>query len=373
VAAARDAAGLDNAFIDAAFGFNGMAGHWTSQRSQPAVPTIEQVPELFDLLGVEPPPEIARLLWELNSRKGQPGPNWWKREKVGERTTGIGTGMGPTPIIGDTENRDITAPATPEAQAWDGWGTALKPAWEPIVVARKPVSGTVAQNVLAFGTGGLNIDGCRIDASLEDMASQLRANTPSSFRYVDTDSVAYSQMVATGRDHDPTKGRWPANLALDEHAARMLDAQSRFFYVAKASRGEREAGLREAGLREAEAFADGLSRDMNTANSGNPIPRARNHHPTVKPVELMRWLVRLVTPPGGLVLDPFMGSGSTGCAAVLEGFRFVGLDIDPEYVRIAKARIAQWIIKRDLPEPAVQTFTNKDHRQLSMFGEEAKS
>jgi len=201
---------------------------------------------------------------------------------------------------------------------WQGWGTALKPAHESAVLARKPFRGTVADTVAQWGTGALNIEGTRI-----------------------TDA-----------------GRWPTNVIFDEDAALVLDGQSgfskstsggksgsnanpmswneknpnrrrnghsdsggasRFFYVAKSSKAEREAGL---------DAADG---------------ERANHHPTVKPLALMRYLVRMVTPPNGVVLDPFMGSGSTGCAALAEGFDFVGIDIIPEYVEIARRRLAWWV------------------------------
>ena len=185
-----------------------------------------------------------------------------------DRSGGKGMGFRPGDI-------PITAPATDLAKQWHGWGTALKPAHEPAVLARKPLRGTVADTVAQWGTGALNIEGTRI-----------------------TDA-----------------GRWPANVILDEEAASLLGEPSRFFYVAKASKAEREAGL---------DAADG---------------ERANHHPTVKPLALMRYLVRMVTPPGGVVLDPFMGSGSTGCAALAEGFDFVGIDIIPEYVSIAEKRI----------------------------------
>lgn len=205
----------------------------------------------------------------------------------------------------------------------DGWGTALKPAHEPIALARKPFKGSVGKNREAHGTGALNIDGCRIG----------------------NEESAYGEKTVVGR--------WPANVCLDESAAAMLDEQSgelvsganptrrwsdkfrntygtfkgqaecrpargkdiggasRFYYVAKPSNAEREAGL-----------------------------TGRNLHPTVKPVELMRWLVRLVTPPGGLVLDPFAGSGTTGMACAYEGMRFVGIEREAEYVAVAERRIA---------------------------------
>lgn len=173
---------------------------------------------------------------------------------------------------------DITAPATDAARKWEGWGTALKPALEPITVARKPFKGAVADNVLTHSTGALNIDGCRIEGGSK------------------CDGIT-------------TSGRWPANLIHDGSAEvdDSIGSASRFFYCAKTSRKDRGEG---------------------------------NNHPTVKPTDLMAYLCRLVTPPGGVVLDPFMGSGSTGKAAVREGFRFIGIEMDADYLAIAEARIA---------------------------------
>jgi len=269
---------------------------------------------------------------------------------------------------------------------WQGWGTALKPAYEPIVVARKPLIGTVAENVQRYGTGALNIDGCRIEAR----GRPARESDPKA----EANGVVYAgrQKAGTGFDGGSravgttSEGRWPANVALDPEAAAMLDEQSgdlhppgshgprrpgaseflnglvqeqsrpaayddrggasRFFYCAKASKGEREAGL------EAFPAVERVNGNKWTdvdyrVKSGERPPSAesgprRNVHPTVKPINLMRWLVRLVTPPGGLVLDPFAGSGTTGCAAVLEGFDFLGIEREPDYVAIARARIEFW-------------------------------
>ena len=199
----------------------------------------------------------------------------------------------------------ITAPATPEAQQWSGWGTALKPALEPITVARKPLAGTVAANVLRWGTGGLNVDGCRVEV---DPADPVNSAT-----YHAKPSVAYGKFASkeSGEARSmapPPAGRWPANLIHDgsEEPCELLGDAARFFYCAKASKADRGEG---------------------------------NNHPTVKPTELMRYLCRLVTPPSGVVLDPFMGSGTTGKAAMLEGFRFIGIERDPDYLRIAEQRI----------------------------------
>ena len=249
--------------------------------------------------------------------------------KVGTRGA-AGTGMEhsmPGKATGVKQERcdvDITAPATPEAKRWDGWGTALKPAHEPIVVARKPLRGTVAGNVLAYGTGAINVDGCRV-------------GTEGGTRGADYDKTGLFGIGGKCVITQLESGRWPANVIHDgseEVVAGFPGEEARFFYCAKASASDRDEGL--DGFTEVRVFGDGgASLDgISNTSSGR-----RNFHPTVKPTDLMRYLVRLVTPPGGLVLDPFTGSGSTGKAAVLEGFRFVGCELTPEYHAIAEARI----------------------------------
>ena len=229
---------------------------------------------------------------------------------------------------------------------WRGWGTALKPAWEPIVVARKPLIGTVAANVLAHGTGALNIDGCRVDFTSD-------ADKASAKPYGKTTSASGNLAGKTqgGAEraeykHMQGAGRWPANLIHDGSdevlAAFPQTGPSPQQYTKK------KAGWLTPG-------SDHPESDLQSREYGDTGSAARffycakaskrdrgdgNNHPTVKPTDLMRYLVRLVTPPGGLVLDPFLGSGSTGKAAVLEGFRFVGCELSDEYARIAEARIA---------------------------------
>jgi site-specific DNA-methyltransferase (adenine-specific) len=233
-------------------------------------------------------------------------------------------------------------------------GTALKPAWEPIVLARKPLVGTVAANVTQYGTGGINVDGCRIGfASEADERESKNKNRHGDFDSKPSNHGIYSPDNRTGAEkgnYNPP-GRWPANVCLDEDAAAMFP-ESRFFYTAKASRREREAGLDE--LEQKQRVFNGQSQSSSDYRSGSVEDKfttspSRNHHPTVKPIALMRWLCRLVTPPGGLVLDPFNGSGSTGCAAVLEGFRYLGAELDAEYVEIARKRIAHW--EDQMPDP----------------------
>ena len=217
---------------------------------------------------------------------------------------------------------------TPEAQQWEGWGTALKPAFEPIVVARKPLIGTVAQNVLTHGTGALNVDGSRIGTgegvvTFDRTKRKVEGNT-------------YDLGTVTGL-RESGQGRWPSNVILDEYSAEILDEQSdasRFFYVAKASKRDRNEGLEGLPLRKSDQRSDvaaGLWAEMEAPK--------QNFHPTVKPTDLMRYLVKLVTPPNGTVLDPFTGSGSTGKAAILEGFRFVGIELTEDYIPIIEGRL----------------------------------
>lgn len=250
---------------------------------------------------------------------------------------------------------------------WEGWGTALKPSHEPIVLARKPLIGTVAENVLAYGTGALNIDASRIgtDAIATHLApvGTLAGGPQGRGARRDEDGNTMNQTHV---------GRWPANTLWDEKAAAILDAQSgisksgaagkkgssgfadgydgeytvpygdtggasRFFYVAKPGKRERNAGL--DGFPEQDTYSEASATPMRDQRKQTS---RTNTHPTVKPIALMRYLIKLVTPPGGVVLDPFLGSGSTACAARLEGFDYIGIEMTPEYADIAEARIAHW-------------------------------
>lgn len=366
--------------------------------------------------------------------------------------------------------RPQDAPVTDAAKAWQGWGTAIKPAHEPIVLARKPIErATTTENVLQYGTGGLNIDGCRITCEGGSPSAKRRESArtsgkaPMQDRTLGADTAAEAEaMGRMGRRGDPNVymaersgerlGRWPANVILSHHddcrlvgirdvktgvavqrngggmswgttvysgvkpcppkadvsygedgvetverwecvpgcPVAELDRQSgtrpsgasvsgtepsspaknvygqfdrvpfesyddlggasRFFYVAKASRRERDAGCDDLPLL---TTRETVGREPDSAGANNPRAGAgrsggvRNNHPTVKPLELMRYLVRLVTPTGGLVLDPFLGSGTTGCAAVLEGFSFIGFELTPEYIPIAEARIKYWASQRE--------------------------
>ena len=310
-----------------------------------------------------------------------------------------------------TRNVELTAPATDDAVTWDGWGTALKPAHEPIVLARKPLDGTVAANVLAHGTGALNIDAVRVGSS-GGMRGTVFPKAPT--------VSAFGPNLNGNKKSVPTgKGRWPTNVILDDDAADALDnaageashngparyvtgtdgsdgwgtigrhdpgasrsgygdrgGPSRFFshadgnldvgwpflYVPKPGRKERNAGLddlpegdRPYGDRKAVpegGFPDGSVNDRFTTKP------AANNHPTVKPVALMRHLIRLVTPPGGTVLDPFAGSGTTLVAGVLEGVNVIGVEMTDDYLPIIAGRVS-WA--RD------QAAKNADDDQPTLF------
>lgn len=229
---------------------------------------------------------------------------------------------------------------------WQGWGTALKPALEPITVARKPLIGTVAENVLQHGTGALNIDGARVAMSQSDKEFILKTARPNSAGKVHIGDVMNRPPAPTVNVHDA--GRWPANLihdGSDEVTELFPNGSARFMYCAKASKRDRDEGLDSEPNRYSAASNQAqaqLARGVvhQGASGVNTVKIRKNNHPTVKPTDLMRYLVRLVTQPGGVVLDPFMGSGSTGKACALEGFEFIGIELDPEYSKIAAARIA---------------------------------
>jgi len=269
-------------------------------------------------------------------------------------------------------------PITDEAKAWQGWGTALKPAYEPITVAQKPIKNTVANNVLTWGTGGINIDATRVPMSDEDY-EKLSSGVERIREKGGTmgNSWKNSSDLSGANPVNPA-GRWPANFIHDgsqevlelfpdtkpsksggvsynkdtQHlSGKKLQPRTghddnggsaaRFFYVPKASKRDKEEGLDDFEEKVgAKQFNEGMEGQIRS--DGTVIKEAtklRNPHPTIKPTELMKYLCRLVTQPGGIVLDPFMGSGSTGKAAILEGFRFIGCELDEEYLAIAEARI----------------------------------
>jgi DNA modification methylase len=360
-----------------------------------------------------------------------------EREVVGYGTNGMGrmnqnnaeAGYRPNPYSDGVDGVPITAAATPEAKAWDGWGTALKPSWEPIVVARKPLVGTVAKNVLLRGTGAINVDACRVERGGDNLNGGAYARDPQG-RHDGSENWRFKGGGAG--EYVPPQGGWPSNLLLAHHLdcrevgtkkvkaitgtlngswrtghqysggysgasaedlgtpvgkgdadgnetvkvyecvpgcpAQVMDEQSgaqesksagasRFFpqfthdpdpflYVPKATRKEREAGLdhleeKSVGMSNgAQLHGEGYDKGQDIGL--NRVVRVKNSHPTVKPVKLMRWLLRLVTPPSGVVLDPFCGSGTTLCAAALEDINCIGIERSDEYVKIAEGRVEHW-------------------------------
>jgi len=336
-------------------------------------------------------PEVPEWVEEMIRQRAIESENFKKREIVGSKKGSKGvegtSGHGIIPGgITEPITLDITAPSTPEAQKWAGWGTALKPAHEPIVLARKPLIGTVAANVLEYGTGGLNIDGSRV-------GSEVITSRGGRLEAVTGDERTGASLGMYG-SHSPLNtqhtGRFPANVIHDgsdevlagfpitkgtvgntqwktgqasvygtfstdgnpNGSSGTPDSGSaaRFFYCAKASKRDRNEGLEGFDGQSIGAKGNGLARICATCSTpqmqGCDCPDAtfvnptrQNHHPTVKPTDLMRYLVKLITPPGGTVLDPFTGSGSTGKGAVIEGFNFIGIELDPDYVAIATARI----------------------------------
>jgi site-specific DNA-methyltransferase (adenine-specific) len=242
---------------------------------------------------------------------------------------------------------DITVASTLEAKQWDGWGTALKPAHEPMVLARKPLEGTVANNVLTFGVGGLNIDGSRVvsdDWDEKTVLGKYRGTNEGNDSV--TNNFGVKEIKSTNTE-STLIGRFPANFIHDgsNEVNELLGEPARFFYCAKASKRDRNEGL-DGFENKRPAYESHRPNYENTkgietpfAGTGRGGKDFKNFHPTVKPTTLMQYLIRLVTPPNGIVLDPFMGSGSTGKACAYEGFDFIGIDQSAEYVEIAQARI----------------------------------
>jgi site-specific DNA-methyltransferase (adenine-specific) len=360
-----------------------------------------------------------------------------EREVVGKKECGyqvsiskkrVEEGYRPN-LTNSTKEVDITAPKTNEAKQWDGWGSALKPANEPIVLARKPLEKglTIAENVLKWGTGAINIDGCRVEfTDIVNMGATQTTNNLSKVKFFDDDRNNLEKPIETYK----SGGRFPANLILTHHEdcecienenwncvddcpIKILDEQSgvlksgamnsiakggkynvygtmterivtneaseggasRFFYVAKASKSERNKGLDGFKIYKQEELSSQektLTRVRENGTIGeNPYlgktAEAKNIHPTVKPIKLMQYLIRLITPPNGIVLDPFCGSGTTGVACKLEGFQFIGLEQDEEYSKIAQARIDNYV-EENTPQKSVKTIIiNKSQTSLNLY------
>jgi DNA modification methylase len=381
----REAAGLTRADVNAWFGYRDGCEHW--ERQDPAgarVPTLADWQVLRDRLGLSD--EHLLLIEREEAERAVVGASAWtnsaKHFVPGEDHT-------------QRLQLNITAPATPAARQWQGWGTALKPAFEPIVVARKPLAGTVAGNVLAWGTGAINVDGCRVESS-----TPVQKGAGS---YGFADDRTHGYVLGAGREYQ-SAGRWPTNVVLDGDAADELDRQSgtsvsrasagrngrdeaeatwglrrtadevrghddsggssRFFpvfrYEAKAPTAERPRVKAEGGGNGRQNYGGYKVKACDECGrrwpSNEPQPCGHDAwtwqepldrepdtvaHPTVKPLALMRWLVRLVTPPGGTVLEPFAGSGTTAEACVIEGFRCIAIEREAAYLPLIVARLTK--------------------------------
>ena len=300
-------------------------------------------------------------------------PNWRPAKNKG------GAGFDKQLIGEQVEEYKLTKPNSDLAKQFQGWNTNLKPAWEPIIIARKPVETTIAENAMKYGTGGINIDGCRVGetgATIQDSFTN---------EYLGQDTINFGHK--RGIIHKIELGRYPANLIHDGseevleqfpdagggygkrgsfkntnlaqqgHEFKLAEtgqtigygdsgSAARFFYCAKASKKDRDEGLVDLPKKS-------YSHDGRDAHHETPYQRhnsvAGNHHPTVKPTNLMQYLCRLVTPKDGIILDPFCGSGSTGKAAILEGFNFVGIEKEADYADIARKR-CEYIINRNSNE-----------------------
>ncbi len=382
------------------FGFattgSGMAAHWFTHPTQPTVPSRDQYEQLREWWGFDGLDDLYdEAEREVIGKHKAPAKEIYKGGEL-------------------SKDVDITIPSTPEAQTWDGYGTALKPAWEPIVLAMKPLDGTFAQNALKWGVAGLWIDGGRVGTADKPTGSGNRE----SWR----DMEGRTDLQEHGKNITPPQGRWPANLIHDgseEVVAEFPDTKSgkmkggtrraaqdkpgsvcygkyggdataidtpgdsgsaaRFFYCAKASKAERNKGCegmepKDIGHNRFDKCAECggyifQNQDRKSAcKCENPVRQNNivkgNCHPTVKPISLMRYLCRLTRmPEGGIVLDPFMGSGSTGIACKLEGRDFIGIEQNPEYCEIARNRIEAWEIEKEVEDNQGEFAFKEEHER----------
>ena len=360
----REAAGLSRQDVSERVVGTRSGACWNWEHHQ--FPKYEWWPALRDLLGLDEA-RWGQIVAEAD------------REVVGKHKSGLHTG--PSGVGGHGEGGAVTAPATSEAQRWDGWGTALKPAIEPIILARKPLDGTVANNVLAHGVGGLNIDACRVDngdfqAKKGRGIGTLRlhgCSTLDELRHLaergekcpdGRDAATTLHRIETADDRmadwtPPPPGRFPANVLLDEHAAKEMDKQSGVLKgrVGMTKHGSGTNSVYGTYERSAQSLvADGVE-DSGGASRFFPVfkyqakaPKQERpvivredgtkvQHPTVKPLKLMEWLVTLITPEGGTVLDPFAGTGTTLQAATNKGFHSIGIEADTDYIQLINQRM----------------------------------
>ena len=337
--------GLTHSAIDKALGIKSSSCYWARDDHRGGMPPRHHWEKVRDLVYI--PEELERLYDEA------------EREVVGVKRVngaegtagGFANGIASQRGLATGEREiNITAPATSEAQRWDGWGTSLKPAIEPIILARKPLDGTVANNVLAHGVGGLNIDACRVGTG-EDRASGGTSGAIKS-------PNAYG--VRAGGIERPTGGRFPANVLLDEHAAKEMDKQSGVLktgshmthHVYQESNNASMSGknYKRSPRYDQPANEGGASRFFPVFKYQAKAPKkerpvieredgSKIQHSTVKPLALMEWLVSLIVTPGGVVLDPFAGSGTTLQAAINKGFTPIGIEQDADYIKLIKKRL----------------------------------
>jgi DNA modification methylase len=395
--------GLKQQQINNIIGKSDVGSHYL-RLDQPAVATAE----LFDKLRLYLP-EVPENIEKLVAERTVESENFKNREVLGVgaatcsqlEATGVCDGHFDNGTL-QVKHQLATAPSTPEAQTWQGWGTALKPAFEPVIVARKPIEATVANNVLKWGTGGLNIDGSRIGSDGGGTQCSQRDKEGNCTGHQEANNSLGGGVMRHGSN--TVSGRWPANIILDPYTAELLDEQSgtsksptgtitqggkagggfdigssngtrntkfqghgdsggasRFFYVAKASKRDRNEGLeglpekiKPYGNREIDDVPEDGDRPGSVNDKFTTQP-AKNFHPTVKPTSLMEYLIKLVTPPNGTVLDPFTGSGSTGKAAILQGFDFIGIEMTEEYLPIIEGRLkhAEHIVAERIKEASL--------------------
>ena len=328
--------------VNAATGTD-MGHHLTTHPTQPAVATAELFDKLRPLL-----PRVPERIEGLVRQRTVESQNFKARAVTGVREVPRGHAFAGATYGGDSAGREYadTRSATPDAERWQGWGTALKPAFEPVVLARKPLAEkTVARNVLAHGTGAINIDACRIEGEVPSVPQPVYG--------VKSDGVTQfgAGVGRNGQMSSAPSGRWPANVLLDHHAAAWVDEQSGVTKssvrpatggpIFKSSQSFRGGGEQVDIGDRGHADQGGASRFFYTAKA--PKRERPNvdgvQHPTVKPLAIMRWLLRLVTPPGGTVLDPFAGSGATIEAAIIEGFSPIGIELEAEYLPLIQHRI----------------------------------
>ena len=335
--------GLNHSAIDKALDIKSSSCYWARDDHRGGMPPRHHWEKIRDLVYI--PEELERLYDEA------------EREVVGKYQSGLHTG--PSGVGGYGEGGAVTAPATDEAKQWSGWGTALKPAIEPIILARKPLEGTVAGNVLAYGVGGLNIDACRVGMSGGGTHCGNRNADGKCLGHGDTGKSQENPTFHADESSAPA-GRFPANVLLDEHAATEMDKQSGWsvsrantssdnrgaegsHIFASSSLGRRDPSNSHNDSGGASRFFPVFKYQAKAPKRERPVivreDGSKIQHPTVKPLALLDWMVTLITPPGGTVLDPFAGTGTTLEAARNKGFSAIGIEREADYVALINKRL----------------------------------